>query len=726
MGVRRPLGEALALESVALGAAARPDRHAAGAHVVRLRIGCREPRERGAEPDGSERSEEPEEDERAEPRPATPSRAHAHAGFLASPNPGGNPAPAAITYRQACVPRPHLATALCLALAATCSPSARAQTAPAAATQANKYSAYEAEALTLALRSHHASIDPEPDGKLLEAVDIVALDVFEPRDPVPTFLDVFHTTSKRYVIAREVLLAEGEPYRQSLVEDTVRNLRALPQLSLVLAVATRGTRQDRVRLLLITKDVWSLRPNWDLQLANGGIFLFTAQPAETNLAGTQSIANLNFVLNPAQVVVGAGYTNYRLAGTRIAVQPSANVVWSRATGDPEGSYGGLIVGQPLFSPRSSWAWDASVSWTNYIYRRFYNAEVATYTDPATNENIPFAFKGQLYSTQATLTRSFGWATKQDVTLGVSVARNQYSSVLPGLEETGGLVNAPPARIAQTVDDFVAAYVPVTNDRVGPFVQYHTYSKSYVHLLDFETLGLQEDYRLGHEAFVNVYPVSAALGSTRSFVGVDASVLYTWKMKDGLARVAVESITETETSSLSDASIEPSLHVVSPTALVGRFVFDAHLLYRYRNDLNQISYLGGDTRLRGYPTEQFAGKDLVNANLEFRTRSIDVLTAQLGLVGFYDIGDAFNGFAQLHPYDSVGVGGRILFPQLDRLVFRADVGFPMGDGARLPGMSPVSFFIALGQAFGVPGVGPGGGPGSPSLSGSPTTALLPPP
>jgi hypothetical protein len=594
----------------------------------------------------------------------------------------------------------------------------RGQTAsgPAGTVQADRYSAYEQEAVEAALHAYRTTLDPSPEGKTLEGVDIVTLDVFEPRDPVPTFFDVFHTTSRRYVIAREVLLVPGEAYRQTLVDDSVRNLRTLPQLSLIIAIPTRGSTPERVRLLVITKDVWSLRPNWNFQFTNGGIAMLSAQPAETNVAGTHNVANLNFILNPAQVVLGAGYTSYRLDGTRIQLQPSANVAWNRATGSPEGSYGGLVAGQPLFSPRTEWAWDASVNWVDYVYRRFENTDVATYVDPTTKQSLPFAFTGQLYGTQYTLTRSLGWSTKHDFTLGASVARSQYSvdaSSTPGISR-------------QTVSDFSSAYVPVSDNRVGPFVQYHTYAKRYVRLLDFETLGLQEDFRVGHEAFVNVYPVSHALGSSRDFLGLDASVLYTLPMADGLARAAVESITEAETGSLSDASIEPSLHLVSPTALVGRFVFDAHMLYRYRNYLNQVSYLGGDTRLRGYPTEFFAGKDVVNLNVEFRTRSIDVWTLQLGLVGFYDVGDAFNGLSLLHPYESVGVGARALFPQLDRLVVRLDVGFPMGDGARLPGMTPASFFIALSQAFGTPGIGPGGGSGSPQLTGSPSTALSPPP
>ncbi len=636
-------------------------------------------------------------------------------------------------------PRASTAVGVACVVAVLCGASAaHAQSAPTAGTTAvNRYSAYERAALAAALRQYRTVVDRSPDGKILEGVDIVTLDVLEPLSwewlpvmrSIPTFVDMFHTTSKHYVIAREVLLVPGERYRQSLVDDSVRNLRGLPQLSMVLATATAGSAPDRVRLLVITKDVWSLRPNWNLQLANGGIFMLSAQPAETNLAGTQTTANLNFVLNPAQITFGAGYTNYRLDGTRIQINPTANVVWSRDTGSAQGTFGGLVAGQPLYSPTTKWAWDASVNWTDFVYYRFSNATVASYDDATTHQALPFAFRGQLYDTQYTLTRSFGWSTKHDFTVGASLAISQYG-VDPGTECTE--YSAPLARTvvvpcsARTVGDFVSAFVPVSDNRVGPFLQWHTYRKRYVRLLDFETLGLQEDYRLGPEAFLNLYPVAQAFGSSRNFMGVDGSVLYTLPVKDGLVRASVESITEAQADGLPDASIDAFLHVVSPTALFGRFVWDTHVLDRYRNYMNQVSYLGGDTRLRGYPTQFFAGKDIVVSNLEFRTRSLDIWTAQTGLVAFYDEGDAFNAFAEMRPYASVGFGARALFPQLDRLVARFDVGFPVADGARLPGVTPVGFFFAIGQAFGVPAIGPGGGPGSPQLTGSPTTAIGPPP
>jgi hypothetical protein len=646
--------------------------------------------------------------------------------------------------------------------------SARAQapsaSAPPPAIRLNRYSAYERQTLDDALDYLHTREDRSPEGKTVEGIDILTLEVFERRDLVApgvfTFFNVFHTTTKHYVIDREVLLRPGHPYRQALVDDTIRNLRGLQQLSLVLTMATEGTTPDTVRLVVITKDVWSLRPNWNLQLTSGGLQSLSAQPAETNVAGTHQVAYLTFLYQPNSLLLGAGYTNPRVQGTRIEVAPQANIILNLPTGNPEGTTGGVLAGQPLYSPLTEWAWDAQTTWQDQIQRRYVNASLSqgSYVDPATGKSLPFAFRVLQFNTQYTLTRSFGWTTKHDITIGASLVRSGYPTTPQEL-----LGSLPPGTYdLQTEKDFISKEVPVGDNRVGPFVQYHTYSKRYARLLDFDTLGLQEDFRLGHDVYLNVYPVTTGLGSSRNFVGFDGAASYTVQMGDALARVAVEGIAEVQTSSacplhpfsttvipgpVCDSSIEPALHVVSPTAFIGRFVFDAHLVYRPTNYLNQIELLGGDTRLRGYPSGYFYGSNVLDGNLEFRTRSVDIFSVQVGLVGFYDVGDAFNSFGpglcratgpkmdlslptSFCPYQSLGTGLRILFPQLDRVVFRGDIGFPIGNGHGLPEVSPVSFFVTLGQAFTTPVVTPSTGTGTtvsdPGLSGSPSTAIAAPP
>jgi hypothetical protein len=78
--------------------------------------------------------------------------------------------------------------------------------------------------------------------------------------------------------------------------------------------------------------------------------------------------------------------------------------------------------------------------------------------------------------------------------------------------------------------------------------------------------------------------------------------------------------------------------------------------------------------------------------------------QLGGVAFYDAGEAFNGWSDFHPVHDVGVGLRALFPTFDRVVFRADVGFPISQSPLPAGVGPATFFVTFGQGFPLPALG----------------------
>lgn len=589
---------------------------------------------------------------------------------------------------------------------------------PAPTLLAEVYSPYERSAIDLALATQREEIDPAPEGKIVEGIDIVTLDVIDPRDPAPTFsafgkpvstgkiVNSLHVTTKHYVVDREILLRPGEPYKAVTVDESVRNLRALPQLSLVLAVAVRGQRPGTVRVLVITKDVWSLRLAWDLAAVPAGIEDFILQPSETNFLGTHQVAALYFELDPATLSYGAGYHVPRLSGTRNVLDASAQVIFNRASGRPEGSTGQLLAFEPLFSARSPWAWDSQVSWTQAIARRFVNAQESFFDDTAgfmsqpvrgrpylpPNNGVPWEFFERNYFAQESVTRSFGWDVKHDLSLGGFAALNTYRT-------TAAQASADPAKLAL----FVAENVPRSVDRVAPFVEYHGYRTRFLRVLDFQTLGLQEDYRLGHEVYLRVYPMAKAYGSTLDALGVYAAANYTLPLfGDGIVRGTVESITEAGTSSLSQASIAGGGEIVTPRLGIGRLVYDVEVLNRYRNFLNQESFLGGDTRLRGYPSSYLVGSDVFESNLEFRSRPVELFhTVEVGATVFYDVGDAAFGFDNLRPKQSVGAGFRALFPQLDREVFRVDFGFPVGAGRELPGVAPWSFFIAFQQAFTLP-------------------------
>jgi len=626
--------------------------------------------------------------------------------------------PSSIVLAAACV---LLRSVPAYAQTAPTSPGAPASAAPPPAQRLNVYSTYEQETIDEVLGAQHLVQDAAPEGKTVERIDVVPLPPFEKRDVLPRWLNVFHVTTREHIDRDEVLLREGGRYEQALVDDTIRNLRRLPgvpQLSAVIVVAARGSAPDRVVVVVITKDVWSLRLNWNVVADAGGLDQFIAQPSETNFLGLHQILGATFILEPSAYTLGLQYFVPRLQGSRVAVVANADVMTNRDTGSAEGTYGQLVAGEPLYSGTTEWAWDANVSWDDIISRRYVNAQLSDYVDPACGDphsaacRMPFQFHERVFGATYEVTRSFGWDDNHDFTLAATMHRGSFR------------VTPPATTSAQTAADFVRDAVPVSDTRVGPALLYHAYKMRFVRVVDFDTLALQEDYRLGHDVVLRVRPTLRAFGSTRDVLDLYGAVQYTWALRDGLFRLAFQSDNEPQldNGTIADASLQPIAHLVTPTiAGLGRIVADASFLYRWRNYLNQINFLGGDDRIRGFPTNYFVGANVLSYNVEARSRPLEILSCEVAGVAFYDVGTAYSSGEPFKPYHAVGVGIRSLFPWLDRTVFRADLGFPIErplDPATGKAIPPVQFIFSFGQAFLTPTTAPapvlptGQGPDSP--------------
>jgi hypothetical protein len=285
-------------------------------------------------------------------------------------------------------------------------------------------------------------------------------------------------------------------------------------------------------------------------------------------------------------------------------------------------------------------------------------------------------------------RSFGRRFKYDLTLGVEALRQAY-----GARD----LSAYDPRAAA---EFVRNQLPVSDQRVSPFVQLHAHRTDYSALIEVETLGLQEDFRRGHDLLLRLYPASSALGSTRDLIGAQSIFSYTFPVGDGLLRPLAGSRLQYASRGRNEALFEGDLRFVSPRLGFGRLILDGQVLDHALNYANSRVVLGGDNRLRGYAVGAFQGANQVVANAELRSSSIDILSAQVGAAAFYDVGDANDDIHRLRLKQGAGVGLRILFPEFDRIVFRADWGFPLSPGyASLPG----AFFVSFMQAFAMPGI-----------------------
>lgn len=595
----------------------------------------------------------------------------------------------------------------------------------------SSYSPYERETLQNGLKSTGRELEPQPEGKIIEGVDVITLEVIEPRDPIPLRLqplvNFFHVTTRPHFVQRELLFHVGDRYERRLAEESARNLRALSQLSVVILVPVKGSAPDRVRVMLVTKDLWSLRVPLEYRLTSSGALEYLqAQITEINLLGTHHQASLNFNYNPDTISFGGSLIVPRIWDTRLRFVADANAIFNYRTSELEGTYGTVSYYQPLFSLATEWSYGATVGWNVSVARRYVASQIGEFDPEATGNpcpapkppedgepepppGIPCKYRRDIQSGDIFLTRSFGRLTKHNFRLSAIASRRVFRPF-----DTSGF----DPDVAQ---QFASRILPLSDNRFGAALQYQTFSARFMRLLDVEKMGLQEEYQLGHNLIVRVSPAYAPLRDSKSVVSLFAGASYTVPLGDGIARGYVESQTDFQPGApqgerVPDGSIDVGGRVVSPRisirgARLGRLVLDARLLHRYANYLNDFVTLGGNTRLRGYPTGTFGGKDLLAFNLEFRSRPFEILKAQLGGTLFYDAGDAFFGFDQLRMKQSAGAGLRLLLPQVNRIVIRADWGFPLtpgyryGDESALTGRRiggfPGELTITFGQAFPVP-------------------------
>jgi Omp85 superfamily domain len=558
-----------------------------------------------------------------------------------------------------------------------------------------------------------------PAGKRIESVQIARLPVFDEDDPVPDFVNALHAQTRERVIRRELLFAAGDRYSVERVQETIRNLQLFPQFGVVVIAALRGSTQDRVKVVVIVRDVWSLRLAYDFQgtfqrgqrlpLAVGGalpvpkpsVNYLVINPIETNLFGTRTQAGGIFTLQPDRYSLGANALHPRIAGTKVDATAQGRVFVNLDSGKAEGSTATLAVYRNLVALSDRWAFLAGAGWLV--------EQTRVYSDRApfiTRSGVPLEYHTSIQRGGAEVTRSFGSVLKFDLTAGVELNRRRFEA------------RQRPEDSDAAFSQFLARDVPVSDTRLSPFVQLEHRTARFLATRDVETLALQESFALGQMAALRLYPAARGVGSSRDLLGAVAWVGYTLAWQDGFLRGVGSSSIEAAGDAKHQASAQGALRVVTPRLGFVRLVVDGALVSVYQNYLNRRLALGGDTRPRGYASASLRGSSAFAATLEARTTSVNVLSARVGLAAFYDVGGVDESLPEIRLKQSLGVGVRVLFPQLNRQVFRLDWAAPLSapDGFRTAQPLPGAVYFTFGQAFDTPRVK------LPEILGSETTLL----
>ncbi len=564
------------------------------------------------------------------------------------------------------------------------------------------FSSLEQRSIARVIGERGYAVDPQPWGKTIGHVVVVDEDVFAEKNWLQ-FFNIFHYRSRPNRVREELTIQAGEVWDQTRVEESARRLHDPLYSSVVALLPVATSDPNQVDLLVVTRDLWSLRLNTQYTFQQGALTNLALSLSENNFLGTRDVVAVGFTMDQGAIAIGPTFLDKDLFGSHVNLNVSASEIITRTadkifdpttnslvtdTADPagiedahklhsEGEAASLALSRPLWSLATQWGAGTSASYSNQIARSFtgvHGDAFELFTDPGSG--LPYEFRYQTWSVNANAVRQWGHDYKQSLTLGYTVS-DQRPSLLPSF------ANIDPSITSQ----FVADVFPRTELISQPYVTYSIYQPRYRILRNVQTYDLAEDLQVGPSASATLAQGLTALGGDFTFTRPTVSAGWTFLVgRDGFitpsagASMRFEQAAPNGWNSI-DNSGDVALHVATPNFPRFRVVGYAELDTEWHNTQNQYYAIGSDSGLRAYNVAEFRSARDANARrfigqLELLTTPVPIWVFRAGAVAFYEVGGASNTLPTLALYNDVGVGLRLLVPQLNRDVFRVDVAFPL--------------------------------------------------
>lgn len=539
----------------------------------------------------------------------------------------------------------------------------------------------EKQSVERALAARGLTLEPSPWDKSIETVQIYNEPVFVEGVGALKFFNHFHVTTKEHATRGELVIGAGEVWDQSRVEESARRLRDPAFTSVIAIVPVRATDPAKVVMLVVTRDIWSLRLNTTYAIQQGSLTNLNFALAENNFLGQRNTVAAAMTMDQGSIAVGPLFVDKNLGGTHAVLSARIDDILTRkafAPGDArgvqdagklhsEGTDSKLSLTMPLWKLASEWGWGVSLAHSWSVQRQFRGTSLRTFDDPATaaTEAIPWEYGLHFWTANAYGVRQWGGRYKSQLSFGHTIA-----STHPYLRKN---VTSDPSLQAA----FVRDVFPRSEVTSVPFVEYAVFEPRYQMLRDIATYDLAEDVRFGPTLDVSFGVGLRLLGSDNNFERGSASIGYVLPLyRDGFASLSGAIAGRYLDGSFIDNTASSTLRVASPTVAHARVLWQTTVNTRWNDTQNSFFAIGSDSGLRGFLINQFIGQRRFATALEARTQPVKVWVLRLGGVAFYELGGAANSLAHMPLFQDIGVGVRMLIPQTSRELFRFDIAVPL--------------------------------------------------
>ena len=504
-------------------------------------------------------------------------------------------------------------------------------------------------------------------GAVISEIVIVRHELFSAADGLPKGFpwraaNRVHIDTREEVIRRELLFSEGDRLDPVLIEETLRNLRALGFLHEE-RIECRPADDGTVVVLVETRETWTLGAIFDIDSINDQ-YSVTAGVIESNLLGRgKSLSfwgrkGLRHGTTVIEDTLSASYYDPGVLGSRVEL-------YGHYTDFETGELYSGAVERPYFARSTRWSAGAE-GYHRRITRRLIAAG---------------AFTAEYEEELNVVTAQVGYAVRR----------------LPDLVHRLGFYYTHEERL---INDYAghADSEPAGLTLSHPGISYRRLAARYIVERDVAQFDRNEDFNMGNDLVVQLGYSSEALG------GDDDELIFRVADRQGLSfregHFVVASIEyegryrEELCDTVLSVGADYTLRKTPVDCLALKHTFHGEVLFRYGRNLapENILWLGeGGDGLRGYPRGAFTGNRLTLLSIEdriFPERKVLGLLAVGGLL-FFETGYVWGEDEEIDVGDlksDAGAGFRFALPSLsNENILRLTIAFPFSetDGSREP-------------------------------------------
>jgi hypothetical protein len=219
------------------------------------------------------------------------------------PAPVAVPAPVPKTARQTATKARLEAAAKCAAHDPTCDWIAT-------------YSSLEKGSIRRALVAKNVEVEPAPWGKTIGQIIILNEPVFAEKNWL-RFFNLFHVTTRTQSLRNELTISEGEEWDDERILETQRRLKDPLYTTIVVVLPVKSAVPGQVDVLVVTRDVWSLRLNTKYTLQEGTLTDLIVSLSENNFLGRRKTLALGVTMDQGALAVGPLYIDKNLMGEHL-------------------------------------------------------------------------------------------------------------------------------------------------------------------------------------------------------------------------------------------------------------------------------------------------------------------------------------------------------------------------------------------------------------------------